>query len=69
MLRSEAEYRRSEELVKEHEDKIAAHRTRLKNEGWTAAAIQEAVAPLASMRDELAEEMRAYERFTGGRIG
>ena len=63
MLRSEAEYRRNEELVKEHEDKIAAQRARLKNEGWTAAAIQEAVDPLLSMRDELAEEMRAYERF------
>ena len=35
MLHSEAEYRRNEELVKEHEDKIAARRTRLKEEGWT----------------------------------
>jgi hypothetical protein len=68
MLHSEAEYRRNEELVKEHEDKIAARRTRLKEEGWTAAAIQEAVAPLASMRDELAEEMRAYERFQRGKL-
>jgi hypothetical protein len=65
MLRSEAEYRRNEELVKEHEDKIAAQRARLKTEGWTDTAIREAVDPLLSMRDELAEEMRAYERLRG----
>jgi Helix-turn-helix len=69
MLRSEAEYRRNEQLVREHEDKIAAQRVRLKGEGWTAAAIQEALDPLLSMRDELAEEMQAYERFKRGNIG
>jgi transcriptional regulator with XRE-family HTH domain len=69
MLRSEAEYRRNEELVKDHEDKIAAQRARLKGEGWTAAAIQEALDPLLSMRDELVEEMQAYERFKRGNIG
>jgi hypothetical protein len=65
MLRSEAEYRRNEDLVKEHEDKIAAQQTRLKNEGWTVTAIQEAVAPLVSMRHELIEEMQSYERIFG----
>jgi hypothetical protein len=68
MLRSEGEYRRNEDLVREHEDKMAAQRARLKGEGWTGTAILEALDPLISMKDELTEEMQAYQRFKRGGI-
>ena len=66
MIRSEREYARAKERLREHRNRVRRHRALLKKEGMSKAAMDRALGPLREFSKELAGEIRQYEQVKAG---
>ena len=69
MIRSEAEYRRSVEKLREHKSRIRKQREQLKKEGLDAGAIKRVLDPTRFFAKQMEAEVESYERLKRGDLG
>ena len=62
MIRNEAEYQEASKRLGEEAQRLAQHRTRLREAGLDDVEIKHAIDPLESFHLPLSEEVDAYDR-------
>ena len=62
MIRSESEYKDASKRLGEEAQRLAQHRTRLREAGLDDVEIKRVIDPLESFHLQLREEVDAYER-------
>jgi DNA-binding Xre family transcriptional regulator len=66
MIRSDAEYRQSVEMLAQEDKRISAQQKELKKMGLSAAEIKRVTDPVRSFQAQLREEVESYERLKRG---
>ena len=66
MIRNDTEYQEAVARLKEEKKRMAAQRTRLEEEGLSAAEVKRALDPMRSFYLQLAEEVEGYEKLKRG---
>lgn len=66
MIRTEHEYQRALASLKRDAEVIEAQRRQLREQGITGQGVELALQPMESFRQQLEEEVRAYERMKRG---
>lgn len=66
MIRSEHEYRKALQRLKQDADYIRRQRERLEEEGLQGEMLEHAMHPALSFHEQLREEVEAYERMRRG---
>jgi DNA-binding Xre family transcriptional regulator len=66
MIRSDAEYRQSVEMLAQEDKRISAQQKELKKMGLSAAEIERVTDPVRSFQAQLREEVESYERLKRG---
>ena len=66
MIRSEAEYGRVKDRLKEHRVRVRKHRDLLRKEGLDKDAVARAMGPLQALTKELSAEVKRYEQVKRG---
>ncbi|TQE96694.1 MAG: helix-turn-helix transcriptional regulator [Spiribacter salinus] len=66
MIRTEAEYRKAQERLKQDAETIQMQREHLKELNFSGKEVERALGPMISFRDQLREEVETYERMRRG---
>lgn len=66
MIRTEAEYRKAQERLKQDEKTIQMQREQLEEMDLSGQEVERALEPMISFRDQLREEVETYERMQRG---
>src|SRR5260370_16744581 len=66
MIRNETEYQEASARVAEERNRLADHRTRLKEAGLSEEEIERVIDPMESFHLQLQEEVESYERLKRG---
>jgi DNA-binding XRE family transcriptional regulator len=69
MIRTEAEYQESVRRLREQQQQLAEHKTRLQGTGLSDEEVQRTMDPLLSFHLQLEEEIESYERIKRGDPG
>ncbi len=69
MIRTEQEHRAALVRLEQEDARITEHRKALRREGLSASEVKRVMDPLVGFRDQLAEEIDAYERLRRGEFG
>jgi hypothetical protein len=66
MISNETEYQEASARVAEDRNRLADHRSRLKQAGLSDAEIKRVIDPMESFHLQLQEEVESYERWKQG---
>ena len=66
MIRNETEYQEASARLAEERNRLADHRTRLKEAGLSEEEIERVIDPMESFHLQLQEEVESYERLKRG---
>ncbi|MEW6744479.1 MAG: helix-turn-helix transcriptional regulator [Planctomycetota bacterium] len=66
MIRNETEYKEAVAGLAQERDRLAEHRTRLKEAGLTDEQVKRVIDPMESFHLQLKEEVESYERLKRG---
>ena len=66
MIRNETEYQEASARLAEERNRLADHRSRLREAGLSAAEIKRVIDPMESFHLQLQEEVGSYERLKRG---
>ena len=69
MIRTESEYRRSLARLEQDDTAIAAQKKHLRSLGFSSREAARALEPMLSFREQLREEVEAYENMKRGDLG
>jgi ribosome-binding protein aMBF1 (putative translation factor) len=68
MIRNDKEYKEAVERVRQEKRRLAAQKAELKGMGLGPDQVKRALDPMSSFRQQLQEEVQAYERLKRGRF-
>ncbi len=69
MIRTESEYRKALEQLKQDKDYLQTHRKHLESIGISGEQLERAIQPALSFHEQLKEEVETYEQMRRGELG